>query len=162
MKIIYVHHALRKVKKMHTQDDDITFLGTQEAKITAKILMKLKKEGLNIKAIYTSPFKRCLKTSLILNKKLKVDMVQDPRLNEFKWEDKNESWTNCQNRMSEVIRDIVTTFNDDETVVCVTSGVNVIGFINVVCKLKSREEAPFIGVAGTSPLIFKISKDHFK
>lgn len=63
MKIIYVHHAHRKMGNPPSQDDDITELGKQDAKLVGELLVLAREKGTNIKAIYTSPFKRCIKTA---------------------------------------------------------------------------------------------------
>ena len=55
MKIIYVHHAERDIdKNVEWQEHDITDNGVKQAEMLAEII----NEDLNIKAIYTSPFKR--------------------------------------------------------------------------------------------------------
>lgn len=159
MNIIYCHHALRDIKGNPTQEDDITLLGEEDAKLVAKVLeLGAKKE--KFKAIYTSNFFRCEKTANIINKHLNLPIIKDFRLNEF-GSIKNETWIDLQNRVREVIKEIVFKFNDDETVVCVTSGVNVVAFMSLVFGLKPDEKAPFIGVPSCSPMIFKITKDMF-
>ena len=64
MKIIYVHHALREIGNPPTQDDKILPLGIEDAETTAKLLKLMsEKSKSNFKAIYTSPYYRCAKTS---------------------------------------------------------------------------------------------------
>ena len=63
MELIFVHHAMRKFGNPRSQEDDITELGEKDAKVVAELFAVANKK--NIKAIYTSPFKRCLKTAQI-------------------------------------------------------------------------------------------------
>lgn len=67
MKIIYVHHALRKLSNPPTQEDKIQPLGIKDAKTTAKLLKIMSENSKsNFKAIYTSPYYRCKKTAKLL------------------------------------------------------------------------------------------------
>ena len=159
MKIIYCHHALRQIKGKPTQEDDITLLGEEDAKLVSQIFaLGSKKE--NFKAIYTSNFFRCEKTANIINDKLNLPIIFDSRLNEF-GSVENENWLDLQNRVREVLKEIVFKYNDDDTVICVTSGVNIVAFMSVIFGLKPDEKAPFVGVPSCSPMIFKITKDMF-
>lgn len=157
MRIIYVHHAQRNAKTGLKQDNDITKLGEKDAKVQADILASNKKK---YKAIYTSPYYRCKKTALILNKKLKIPIFEDERLNEFEHGSK-ETWLQVQTRITDCLHDIVNKYEEDDVVICVTSGVNVAPFINLAYKLKPSENAPFIGISSCSPLGFTIDKSCF-
>ena len=161
MKIIYVHHAHRKMGNPPSQDDDITELGKQDAKLAGELFALAKEKGTNIKAIYTSPFKRCLKTANIINEKIKVDILEEKRFNEA-GSVKGETWRDVQTRTREALYDIVCRFDDKDAVVCVTSGVNVVAFMSLVFNLEPSEDAPFIGVSSCSPMIFNITKENFK
>lgn len=158
MELVYVHHAMRKFSYPRSQEDDITTLGKKEAKIIAKLFSQDKKR--KIRAIYTSPFKRCLKTANIINKKLNVPIIHESRLNEV-GSVECESWLDAQNRIRVELKDIVNKFNDDDCVICVTSGVNIIAFIQLALKIKPSENAPFIKVPSCSPMMFDIDKSNF-
>ena len=155
MKIIYCHHAERDTKGRLTQDDGLTKLGKKDAKNTGKILAKHQK----VKEIYTSTHFRCKETAKILNKFFNVPITEDERFNEFT-NDKQETWTEKQNKIIEAIKDIVKKHNDQDTVLCVTSGVNIAGFIDFQLGLKPSEEMPFLGVIPCSPIIFTIKKNN--
>ena len=114
-----------------------------------------------LEAIHTSPFKRCLKTANIINEKIKVEIFNEERFNEA-GSVEGETWHDVQTRTRAALYDIVCRFDDKDTVVCVTSGVNVVAFMSLVFNLKPREDAPFIGVSSCSPLIFNITKENFK
>ena len=45
MKIIYVHHAHRKMGNPPSQDDDITKLGKQDAKLVGELLVLAREKG---------------------------------------------------------------------------------------------------------------------
>ena len=159
MKIIYCHHAMRDVKDKPTQNDGLTDIGVKDANLVAEIF-KIASKKENLKAIYTSPFFRCTETSKIINKHINLPIINEDRFNEF-GSIENESWTDLQNRMREAIKDIVFKYNDNEAVICVTSGVNVVAFLSLVFKIEVSKDNPFIGVPSCSPLIFNITKDMF-
>ena len=155
MKLVYVHHAMRKFGNPRSQEDDITELGVQDAKIVAKLFA-----AEDIKAIYTSPFKRCLKTAQIINEKLNVPIICESRFNEA-GSVENETWLDFQNRVREGLKDIVYKYNDDDCVVCVMSGVNVVAFMQLVFNLLPSATAPIIKIPSCSPMIFDINKSNF-
>ncbi len=159
MRIIYVHHAQRDASDGLNQDNDITELGFRDAKLQAEMLASVTKR--NYKAIYTSPFYRCKKTAQILNEKLNLPIFEDERLNEFQRKTKDETWVDVQARITDCLKDIVDKYDETDCVICVTSGVNVAGFINVAYKLKPSANAPFIGISSCSPLGFTIDKSCF-
>ena len=170
MKIIYVHHALRQVGNPPSQDDKIQPLGLQDAEIVAE-LMKMMSEYSNIKAIYTSPYFRCAKTAEIINKHLNVPIYEEPRLNEFnkvfdviegnKTITKTESWVDCQIRIRNAIKDIINKYDNRDTVICVTSGVNITAFISLAFKIPASDNLPFPWVPSCSPIGFEIGKSCF-
>ena len=155
MKIIYCHHALRKRGETLTQEDGIEDLGVEDANIVAQLLEKANKNGC-IKAIYTSTYYRCTKTAEIINKIINVPVFEDARLNEF--DSKNESWVNLQTRIRQCIFDSMKKHAEEDTIVFVTSGVNVAPFISLAYGLDVSEKTPFIGVPSCSPLVFDIKK----
>ncbi len=171
MKIIYVHHALRDLGNPPSQADDILPLGVEEAKILAEELKKVD-EKRKIKAIYTSPYLRCAKTAKIINSFINVPIIEEPRFNEFqkvfqvvnggKATEGTETWLNCQLRIRGAIKDIVDKYDDNDTVVCVTSGVNITAFISLAYKIQPSEKMPFPWVIGCSPIGFDIDKSCFK
>lgn len=154
MNIIYCHHAERKINGSPTQQDGITQLGKKDAKITGKMIAKHQ----NVKAIYTSPYFRCKQTAKIINKYLGVNIIEDARFNEFVSKDKKESWADAQNRVIEALKDIVEKYNDEDTIVCVTSGVNIAGFLDYQLALQPTDDMAFLGVISCSPIIFKFKK----
>ena len=170
MKIIYVHHALRQVGDPPSQDDKLQPLGIKDAETTAKLL-KTMAEKTNFKAIYTSPYYRCAKTAEIINKYTKLPIYHEPRFNEFnkvfevingeRRVVKTETWTQCQTRIREAIKDIVDKYDDDDCVVCVTSGVNITAFIGLAFKILPSEDLPFPWVPSCSPIGFDIDKSCF-
>lgn len=172
MKIIYVHHALRNVGNPPSQEDGILPLGLKDAEITAEILKTMSdKSKSEFKAIYTSPYFRCKKTAGIINTHINLPIFEDPRFNEFnkvfdviegnKTITKTETWSECQMRIREAIKDIVFNYDDNDTVICVTSGVNITAFIGLAYKIPISENMPFPWVPSCSPICFEIDKNCF-
>ena len=170
MKIIYVHHALREIGNPPSQDDKIQPLGIKDAETTAELLYNMSKKT-NMKAIYTSPYYRCAKTAEIINKHINLPIFEDSRFNEFKQVfeaiengvsvTKSESWIECQKRIREAIKDIVFKYDDSDTVICVTSGVNITAFISLAFKIEPSNDLPFPWVPSCSPIGFEINKNCF-
>lgn len=164
MKILYVHHGLRDSGKIPNQDDKLHYLGIKDAKIVAKILNMLPKK-FNVKAIYTSTYFRCRETARLINKYINVPIIDEPRFNEFTQSindgGKNESWLECQNRIRSGIKDIVDKYEDDDFVICVTSGVNITSFISLAYKIQPSDDLPFPMVPSCSPICFDIDKNCF-
>lgn len=158
MKIVYVHHALRQKNNPPSQDDKIQPLGIKDAEIIAEIMKMMSQQSNNIKAIYTSPYYRCAKTSKIINQYINVPIYNEPRFNELS---NTETWKECQIRIRNAIKDIVFKYNDDDIVICVTSGVNITAFISLAFKIQPAETLPFPIVLTCSPIIFKIDKSCF-
>ena len=156
MNIIFVHHANRKRCNPTTQQDGITSLGKKDAKITAKIL-KLASKEVQITAIYTSTFTRCTKTAEILNKKLGVEIFEDERLNEFRSMGK-ETWTECQKRVVSCLKDIVQKHKENETIIVVTSGTNLAGFMDFVYNIEPYENTPFFRIPSCSPILVRLGE----
>jgi len=172
MKIIYVHHALRQVGNPPTQDDKIQPLGLQDAETTAELLKLMSEKSKHtFRAIYTSPYYRCEKTAEIINKHLNLPIYQEPRLNEYKavFEaveggkrcTKSETWEECQLRNRDAIKDIVMKYDDNDAVICVTSGVNITAFIGLAFKIPASDNLPFPWVPSCSPIGFDIDKSCF-
>lgn len=170
MKIFYIHHALRDMGDPPTNDDGLTPLGLEDANTASKILDSMVFKS-RIKAIYTSPYFRCRQTARILASRLNVPIIDEPRFNEFnnvfsavkgQKSIKGETWTECQTRVQDAIKDIVYKYNDNDIVLCVTSGVNISAFINLSFHLTPSENTPFPLVPSCSPIGFDITREHFE
>jgi len=159
MKIIYMHHAQRdksnrdKKTLEERQLEDITENGIKEAEILAEMIKNNKK----IVAIYTSPYKRCMHTANIINKYLKVPIIEDVRFNEMKRE---EEWKDLLIRNIEAIDDIVKKYNEEDEVICVTSGVNLSAFICYFYNIEPTNETPWAQGVSCSPINFVTDKSN--
>ena len=85
-----------------------------------------------------------------------MPIIADDRLNEF--DSKNEDWVYLQNRVNECIEDILKKYDDEDMIICVTSGVNIVSFINKAYGLTASKNAPFLGVPNCCPIIFDYKK----
>lgn len=155
MKIIYMHHAERIISKNHQDEqlrqlEDITELGRKEAELLSK---KIKNQ--NITAIVTSPYIRCKHTAEIINKYHKAPIIEDERFNEMS---KDEKWEDLLKRNIEAIDNIVNTYNDNDTIICITSGVNLSAFICYFYDIKPSNNVPWIQAASISPINFTKGK----
>lgn len=153
MKIIYVHHAERDrnkniVDSKLMQEDDITERGIKEATLFSETLKKIK-----IKAIITSPYKRCLHTAQIINQNINAPIYFDDRFNEI-----NMEWKEALKLNMQAIDDIVKKYEEDDTIICVTSGVNISAFICYFYKIEPNNNIPYTQVCGISPVIFNYKK----
>lgn len=148
MKILYVHHAERDRlnKSVERQFQDITENGITEAELLAN---KLK--DFNITAIYTSPYLRCIHTAEIINKYNKVPIYKENRFNEM---ESSETWKEFQTRNMKAIDDIIKKHNDNDFIICVTSGVNLSAFIDYFTKLEPSNNNPVIQGITISPVLF--------
>jgi len=156
MKIIYVHHGQRLKGNTSTQNDDLTTLGYQDCELVADLLNDDKIKN-NIKAIYTSPYFRCKKTANIINKHLNTDIIEDNRLNEYTGKE-NETWLQAQERLLNCINCIIEKYNNEDIVICVTSGVNIAAFICEAFNIPPTDSTPFLGVPSCSPIMFDYKK----
>lgn len=156
MRIIYVHHGHREKNTPPTQEDDLTAFGYKDCELIAQIFQQEKMIKERVKAIYTSPFFRCKKTAEIINKHLNVPIYYDDRLNEFG--SVKEDWVQLQERVMKCIDNILEIYTEDDIVICVTSGVNLVGFMNYAYHLSPDKDAPFAGVISCSPIIFNIKE----
>jgi broad specificity phosphatase PhoE len=150
MKIIYCHHAERAVdpRKHRSQDDDITENGFQDAQLVADILSKEK-----ITAIYTSSFYRCRKTAQIINSKIGAPIYEDARFNEV-GSIEGEDWKDCLTRNISALNEIMQKYNDDATILCVASGVNLSAFVCWNLNIKPTKDFPFMGATNCTPIVF--------
>lgn len=172
MKIFYVHHALRQLGNPPSQEDKLEPLGIKDAENTAELFKIMsEKSKSKIKAIYTSPYYRCAKTAQIINRYIDVPIFEEPRFNEYnkvfevvkgdKIVTLTETWQECQLRIREAIKEIVFKYNDDDIVICVTSGVNITAFIGLAYKIPASDKLPFPWVPSCSPIGFDIDKSCF-
>ena len=155
MKIIYMHHAERNIRENHNdsklrQLEDITERGIKEAELLAE---RLKNQ--NITAIVTSPYLRCRHTAEIINKYHNSPIVEDERFNEMNY---GEEWKDLLRRNIEAIDDIVKSYNDDDTIICVTSGVNFSAFVCYFYNIEPNDNVPWSQAADISPIIFTKGK----
>ena len=155
MKIIYLHHGNRKIGNPPSQNDDLSEIGYKDCNLVAELFDdRIIKD--HIKAIYTSPYFRCRKTAEIINGPLQTKIIEDERLNEF--DNKSETWTQLQTRVIACIDDIVEKYDENDIVICVTSGVNIAGFIIKAFNLQPRQDTPFLGLPNCCPIIFNFKK----
>lgn len=152
MNIVYCHHAQRIYTG--SQKDDITDLGKKDAELVGQFIKQIP----NVKAIYTSPYFRCLETARIINKSLNVPIIEEDRFNEFVSKENKETWVDLQRRVIAGIKDIVNKYNDEDSIICVTSGVNIVGFLDWNLGLEPSENMQFLGIISCSPIIFKYNK----
>ena len=68
---------------------------------------------------------------------------------------------NKSERIMESIKDIVFKYDDRDTVICVTSGVNLTAFICAAYGIEPNSKLPFPLVPSCSPIGFEINKDNF-
>lgn len=159
MNIIYCHHAQRNRGATPSQDDDITYLGEQDAKIFAEMLKV--EQDVKVSKIYTSPFFRCKKTADIINEHINVPIVEDDRLNEFYKPTKNETWIDVHKRIRSILYEIVCNHDENDSVICVTSGTILACFASLAYKLEPTNDTPFIAPPSCAPILFQITKDNF-
>ena len=155
MKIIYVHHGHRLRGNPPGPNDDLTEIGYRDCETVSMLLDVLPSKD-KIVAIYSSPYFRCKKTAELINKNLNLDIIMDDRLNEYNFS--TETWVDAQTRITKCIDDIIQNHNDEEYVICVTSGINIGPFITKAYGLPITETNPHFGVPSCSPIIFEYKK----
>ena len=106
----------------------------------------------NKNKIYCSEHKRCIHTSDILNKNLNLDINIDSRFNA---KTKEESWEDFINRNKEIIDEIIKSSNEDDVVLCITSGVNLSAFVSY---FTGNNDIVCQGLT-MSPVLFNVKKD---
>lgn len=154
MKIIYVHHADRERNKdVPRQEQDITENGIIEAELLGQ---KLKNVG--VTAIYSSPYLRCVHTSNIIGKYCNAPIYKEDRLNEMQ---NGETWKSLQKRTFDAIDDIIKKHNDDDIILCVTSGVNLSAFIFYFTNIEPSNDNPWIQAVTCSPVLFSTDNKCF-
>ena len=155
MKVIYIHHAdrNRSNKDVPRSEQDITENGIKEASLIAEKIKLLK-----IAAIYTSPYLRCRHTAEIINKYNKAPIYEEERFNEMM---SGELYKEFQTRNMLAIDDIVKKYNDDDTVICITSGVNLACFVFYFTGINPSNDNPWIQGITCSPVLFSTNGDVF-
>lgn len=154
MKIIYLHHAERdRINKGELRQlDDITLNGVKDAELVSEMFKKV-----NVSAIYTSPYLRCVHTAQIINQHINVPIYNDERFIEKEY---NETWIEFLNRNMNAIDDIVKKYNEDDTIICVTSGVNLSAFICYFYNITPSSDAILAQGVNCSPINFYINSKH--
>lgn len=157
MKLLYVHHADRDRtnKSVERQLQDITDNGIKEANLLAE---KLKELNINITAIYTSPYLRCKHTAEIINKYHNAPIYEETRFNEMNPE---ETWKEFSIRNMKGIDDIITKYNKNDFIICVSSGVNLSPFIYYFNKIEPNNNSPKMQALTTSPVLFSTDNTCF-
>lgn len=155
MRIIYMHHAERDIGPNHLdpilrQEEDITELGVKQADLLSQRMSKL-----NITAIVTSPYLRCKHTAEIINKNHNVPIIEDERFNEMQ---PNETWEHLLKRNMQAIDDIYNKYDDEATIICVTSGVNFTAFVCYFYDIEPTNDIPWSQGADISPINFTKGK----
>lgn len=161
MRIIYMHHAERNIGPNHNdpilkQEEDITENGIQECELLGKEFIT-NNNKYNIKAIYTSPYKRCVHTASIINKYLNVDIIEDERLNEGKDKEELKSG-NLYLRVMNSIDDIVKKYNNEDDILVITSGVNLTAFICYFYNIDPKTNPTIAQGTFCSPVNFYMEK----
>lgn len=158
MKVIYIHHANRQKGNPPSQNDGISEVGLKDLEVTKELLNMANKKQ-KISTIYTSQFFRCTKTAEVINTDIKAKVVVDIRLDEV-GSVENETWVDAQIRLHEFLDEIVEKHDDSDTVVCVTSGINLGAFVAKSLNLKPSRNFPMYGVPSCSPIVFEYKKDN--
>ena len=154
MKLIYMHHSERDLSsnaEWGTEErklDDITQRGIKQAQLLSERMKDLK-----IDAIYTSPYLRCTHTADIINKYHNLDIIYDERFNEIQID---EEWKDLLSRNIDAIKDIVSKYDNDKTILCITSGVNISAFICYAYDIAPSNDLVWTQAADLSPVIFNI------
>ncbi len=153
MKVIYIHHAERDSKKENIgypelrMLEDITERGIKEAEIVADKLQG----RTDVKAIYTSPYLRCVHTSEIVNSNIDVPIIEDERLNEIQ---KGEKWKDFLERNIDILSELDKLYGKDDTIICMTSGVNLTAFICYFYNIQPTDNTIESQAFGISPINF--------
>ena len=149
MKVVYLHHAERDLNHVDSNDfskDIITKDGIKEAKIVGKLLSKNE-----FTCIYTSPYTRCVETAKIINEFLHVPIYEMEEINEWQ---KGENKTSFIKRNIKGIKKIVEKHNPNDSVICITSGVNLTAFVCYFYHVKISNNLTLVQGATMSPVNF--------
>ena len=157
MQILYVHHADRdrSNKFIDRKLQDITENGIQDANLLAE---KLKELNINISAIYTAPYLRCIHTAKIINKYHQSEIIKEPKFNEM---NNSETWQEFSLRNMKGIDNIIKKHNENDFIICVSSGVNLSPFIYYFNNITPTNNSPRIQALTTSPVLFSTNNKVF-
>ena len=155
MQILYVHHAERDYlnKNVERQMQDITENGIIEANLLAE---KLK--HINIKAIYTSSYLRCTHTAEIINQYNNAPILKEDRFNEMK---NGETWKEFSLRNMSALDEITKKHNQDDFIICISSGVNLSPFIYYFNNIEPSNDSPKMQAITISPVLFSTNNKVF-
>jgi len=155
MQILYVHHAERDHmnKSVERQLQDITENGIKES-----VLLAEKLKQVNVTAIYSSPYLRCMHTAEIINKYNNAPIYEENRFNEM---NSSETWKEFSLRNMNAIDDIIEKHNEDDFIICVSSGVNLSPFIYYFNKIEPNNDSPRIQAVTISPVLFSTNNKCF-
>ena len=161
MRIIYMHHAERDIGPNHNdpilrQEEDITETGIQECELLGQEFIK-NSNSYNIKAIVSSPYKRCMHTAKIINKYTNATIIEDERLNECNSKEELHSG-DLNRRIMASIDDIVKQYGPDDDIIFVTSGINLTGFICYFYNIDPTSQPTIAQGTFCSPVNFYINK----
>ena len=114
MIIIYMHHAERNIGPNHSdpilrQAEDITETGIEECELLGREFLQNTNEY-KVKAIYTSPYLRCVHTAEIINKYLNVPIIKDDRFNECLSKEELHSgnmWIRIMNGIDDFVHQLI-------------------------------------------------------
>lgn len=150
MKIIYCHHGEREIdpRKSRSQNDNLTENGMKDAELVSELFQNQK-----ITAIYTSNFYRCKKTAQIINRTLNAPIFEEPRFNEV-GSIEGEDWKAYLQRNISALTDIQNKYNDDDTIICVTSGLNLSAFVCWNMGAKPTKDFTFVEAYTCAPVAF--------
>lgn len=70
----------------------------------------------------------------------------------------NMEWKEALKLNMQAIDDIVKKYEEDDTIICVTSGVNISAFICYFYKIEPNNNIPYTQACGISPVIFNYKK----
>ena len=155
MRIIYMHHAERDKRPNHNdpllrQKEDITDRGIKESELLGELF---KDNNYNIKAIVSSPYKRCVHTAEIINKYINVPIIEDERFNEANSGEEIESGALWQ-RTIDGIKDIINQYTINDDILIITSGINLTGFICYFYNIDPKSKPTISQGVACSPINF--------
>ena len=155
MQILYVHHAERdrSNKTIDRQLQDITKNGVIESELLSEKLKQI-----NITAIYTSPYLRCKHTANIINQYNNAPIYEEKRFNELK---NGETWKEFQTRHFQALDEIIQKHDENDFIICVSSGVNLSAFIYYFTNQEPSNDNPWIQALTISPVLFSTNNQLF-
>ena len=156
MQIIYMHHANRDMSKGKSQENPITKEGFNEAKAIGELLGIA---NFSAKCIYTGEFLRYQQTNEQINKYLQVPVIIDKRLNEFDKKTKEETGREYEKRIHQLLDEIIKNHNNDDIIICMTSGIALTCFMSYFIKGKPIKGFQVMYGTTVSPVSFIYNKE---